>query len=309
VSEKAPPNVTEGLPLHGGDIQAASKRYGIAPDQWIDLSTGVAPNSYPIPAIPNDVYHRLPYPSKSLAKAVMHYYGQEGLAVAGSQAAIQALPYCLAKHPVLLPSIGYEEHKRHWSYAGNAIHFYSSLYPSDAKQAIDDYLAQPSPMHLVLINPNNPTALEFSVEQINEWAAQMHEDAYIIVDEAFADVNPELSMLNHSNGAEQNSAGQSRIIVMRSFGKFFGLAGIRLGFVFANAFVKRRLEERLGSWGVNGPAQIIAEQALLNTHWQQHQRANIAASSQQLSDLLLEMLENFQGSEARDKNAMNRVDM
>ena len=249
------------IPLHGGDLVAASQRYGIAINEWIDLSTGLNPNAYPVGELTADVFSALPYLQFEFSQQVKSYYGQKDfLAVAGSQQIIQLLPDCLPAFSLLAPQYGYREYVDCWLRAGCELELYPSLCQREAQQAIDKALVIDGARHLLLINPNNPTGITFSTKKIMAWAQLLHRDAYLIVDEAFMDITPEQSLL----------AGElpDNVIVLRSFGKFFGLAGIRLGFVFCNHLMLKRFSQRCGLWSINGPAQAIAIKALADVAWQ-----------------------------------------
>jgi len=268
--------------FHGGDIISASQHYDIPIDQWIDLSTGINPEPYPVIDILGDIsaqaFECLPYlQTDFLDSAGAYYLGPDYdeaddhrrrlLAVPGSQSVIQILPACLAKLPVILPELGYQEHVHAWREAGAELAFYDALELSTAKDQIDSLIAHNPAQHLLVINPNNPSGLQFSIQQLNIWAQQLSGEGYLIVDEAFIDTQPENSLLAQ--------APINNLVVLRSFGKFFGLAGLRLGFVFANENLCAQLQHRIGPWSINGPAQEIATHALQNTAWQQQASIDI----------------------------------
>lgn len=251
------------LPLHGGDIQSAAQQFNRPVDQWIDLSTGMNPEPYPIPAIPVKFFNDLPYSSNSLLAAAKKYYRTEALLpVAGSQAAIQLLPQVLSRLPVLLPDIGYQEHQHQWQASGVEVAHYGAMDTVTIRTQIDRQIALNPNQHLVVIRPNNPTTALVSCEYLLASAAKLGPSAYMIVDEAFIDTTPECSLLNACKLP-------SNVIVLRSFGKFFGLAGIRIGFICAVPALLEVLENRAGVWAVNGPAQYIAAQALNDQVWQE----------------------------------------
>ncbi len=269
VSEKNSPGEEV---IHGGDLQAASKKYGIKKHQWIDLSTGLNPNSYPVNNIPPEVFSELPYLSADLMHSAAKYYGHDSfIAVNGTQLAIQTLPNILPKFDMLMPKLGYQEHALHWQKAGVNIERYQATNQSCAVEEIDGLLSKNNTRHLLIINPNNPSGLTFQPDQIVNWAKQLDKGCYVVVDEAFMDLNPKYSVLN----AEM----PDNIIVLRSFGKFFGLAGIRMGFVFAAKNILDQLQQKLGLWAVNGPAQYLAIQALKDEKWQAQARKGIETSS------------------------------
>lgn len=261
-------------PEHGGNLLSASQHYDIPLELWIDLSTGVNPNAYPVKQINTLSFNDLPYLRPDFVRSAQNYYlsGYDSLsllAIPGSQWAIQQLPKLLNNYPVLVPSIGYQEHSKHWS-KSNAIIRYPDLTLEEQIAFIDEAIDECSKQHLVVINPNNPTGTLVPRSQLLKWAEALDQGAYLIVDEAFIDVK-EGSLLCHEWLPDN-------IIVLRSFGKFFGLAGIRLGFVFAESEVIRALESELGLWQVNGPAQELGTQALSDSAWQERARAVIANS-------------------------------
>ena len=256
------------LPLHGGDVIAASEHFGIAIDDWLDLSTGMNPSPYPIANIPVEAFHVLPYTQSAFVDAVYHYYGRHDfLSLCGSQAAIQHLPNILEKFPVLVPKIGYQEHQLNFSKAGNRLACYNSFDTDQSFSEIMASLHSNAQQHVVVIRPNNPTGIWLSTEQLMVISERLSDHAYLIVDEAFIDITPSLSLLNNKLA--------NNIIVLRSFGKFFGLAGVRLGFIFAHNKVLNALSEKLSLWQLNGPAQAIAIQALNDKVWQCNARQKL----------------------------------
>ncbi len=273
--------------IHGGDLFAASERYGIPVEQWLDLSTGINPESYPPGDLPPQVFKQLPYLQPAFLKAAAEYYGSDQfLAVNGSQPVIQALPQVLERLPVLLPEVGYDEHRYHWARNGNQLSFYSAFDLKAATEQIESQLALGGPFHLVVINPNNPSGLTFLPQTLISWAERMPEGGAVIIDEAFVDTTPEQSVLRQ--------ALPDNMVVLRSFGKFFGLAGLRLGFAFSNEPLRLRLQEGLGLWQVNGVAQAVASEALTDVAWQQGARSDIEMNNQFTQRLLAPLAELLQ---------------
>ena len=268
------------LPLHGGDLQQASQHFDVPVEKWIDLSTGINPEPYPVTELDAAAFQQLPYLKPEFIQAAQSYYlgddntdlGMDNLlAVSGTQAVIQLLPECVLSLPVLLPELGYQEHRLQWLHSGAEVTNYPSIVHETSVSFISKSLQQNNRQHLVIINPNNPSGLQFTPSQLQVWAKSLAEGAYLIIDEAFMDTQPECSVL-----AEHF---ESNMIVLRSFGKFFGLAGLRLGFVFANQELIQTLQKRLGLWAINGPAQSIATIAFQDKAWQQQARVNISKAA------------------------------
>jgi len=254
---------------HGGKLREAARLYGR--NDWIDLSTGINPHGYPAPALPADAWHRLPEPDPELVAAACAYYGAPALLpVAGTQAAIQALPRLRAPSRVTVSAPSYAEHAHAWGKYGHVLRLaaYTEL---DA--AVD------SSEVVVVVNPNNPTGETIAPERLLNWAARLGaRSGWLVVDEAFSDTDPALSVAAH--------AGQTGLIVLRSVGKFFGLAGLRLGFVGADAATLHALADLLGPWAVSGPAQAVALQALRDHDWQRTTSSRLEAAGKRMRELL-----------------------
>ena len=256
---------------HGGGLRAAAERYGIPPSDWLDLSTGINPQGWPVPPIPATVWQRLPEVDDGLEAAAAAYYGAESLLpVAGSQAAIQGLPQLREPGRVGVLHPSYAEHAHAWRRAGHQV----ELLPAEG---LDGALGRLDA--LVLIHPNNPTGVRFPVESLLDWRARLAaRGGWLVVDEAFMDATPEGSLAHH--------IGLPGLIVLRSLGKFFGLAGARAGFVLAEPVVLDRLRESLGPWAVTGPSRWVAARALSDRDWQAEMRTRLDRAGHRLADLL-----------------------
>ncbi|MCJ8338123.1 MAG: aminotransferase class I/II-fold pyridoxal phosphate-dependent enzyme [Pseudomonadales bacterium] len=273
--------------LHGGDIISASEQFGIALDQWIDLSTGLNPDAYPSANVPDFVFRQLPYLQPDFLAASASYYGSGNfIPLIGSQMLIQNLPHCVDKHPVLLPEVGYCEHRKSWLNASFELRSYPAFDLAKAIKAIDTAISEQPQQHLVVINPNNPSGLLIDAEQLLRWAGKLASGCYLIVDEAFIDVEPGQSVLAHDWPAN--------VLVLRSFGKFFGLAGIRIGFAFCTGQLRQRIQRQLGLWMINGPAQYLAGKAMSDKVWQDTARVQIERAATVTQQLFLPLIKRIQ---------------
>ena len=217
---------------HGGRLRAAAQQYGILLSEWLDLSTGLAPWPFSFPAVPASVWQRLPEAEDGLASVAAPRYGAaQVLPVAGAQAAIQLLPQLRsAGSRVGIAAPCYAEHAHAWQRAGHRL---LELRDEAIEAALDELDV------LLLVNPNNPTGRVFAPEQVLAWHERLAaRGGWLVVDEAFIDATPELSLAAHSH--------TPGLIVLRSFGKFYGLAGVRLGFVLAEPSLLNDLNKRLG---------------------------------------------------------------
>lgn len=259
---------------HGGRLRQAAARYGIPLGAWLDLSTGINPHAYPVPPIPAVDWQRLPEDDDGLEAAAAAYYGSDALVVtAGSQAALQALPGLVPGKRVTMLAPTYAEHPHAWRERRlrkvaaahlDAVHLDAAVEDSDV---------------VVLVHPNNPTGTRFARERLLDWHRRLAaRGGWLVVDEAFVDTAPDLSLASE--------AGREGLVVLRSLGKFFGLAGARVGFVLAPAALRQRLAERLGPWAVSGPSRRAARAALADRPWQEAMRARLAAEADRLAALL-----------------------
>ncbi len=256
---------------HGGRLRRAASEYAIPLESWLDLSTGINPNGWPVPELPATAWQRLPETDDGLEQAAREYYhAPDLLPVAGSQAAIQALPRLRATCRVGVITPGYGEHAHAWERAGHRLR---PLVADKIDTEIDNLDV------LVVINPNNPTGVCFTREQLLHWHSELADrNGWLVVDEAFMDATPEQSI------ADQTSL--PGLIVLRSLGKFFGLAGARIGFVSARPELLARLNDLLGPWSINGPARWIATTALKDRAWQAEARQWLQSSERRLKKLL-----------------------
>lgn len=253
---------------HGGKLLAAAARYGIEQDHWLDLSTGINPTGWPVPAIPDAVWQRLPEAEDGLLEAAAAYYGCNSvLPVAGSQAAIQALPRLRTACRVGVPHPAYAEHAHAWRAAGHAVVAWDANHNIDALDV------------LVLVHPNNPGGQTYTrAELLDRHARLAARGGWLVVDEAFIDATPLESLAD--------VCPRPGLILLRSLGKFFGLAGARVGFVLAEPTLLAALNKLLGPWAVSAPSRWVARATLADTAWQLATRATLPAAGARLAALL-----------------------
>jgi len=271
---KSPAGVYDPLP-HGGRLNVAVQAYGIPLPHWQDLSTGISPWSWPVPAqIPSAVWRNLPENDELCVVAAEHYHCaiSNCIPVAGSQVAIRQIPQLLPAARVAVPRVGYQEHRLSWQLAGHEVAEYSAF------DELRDMVCAGDVQHIVVINPNNPTAEFWLPRQLEQLSAELLRkagpNAVILVDEAFAD----------SRRSEDSviASELENVIVLRSLGKFYGLAGLRLGFVIGRHPSLAALRTLLEPWSVSSPAVYLGTMALRDKAWQTEQRQRLSVSSSQL---------------------------
>lgn len=242
----------DGLRIHGGRIDLAASLYPSAPKPWIDLSTGINPIPWPVPAVSPARYQRLPFAREiaEMTAAAAAAYGLPAnatmLPVPGSEIAIRLLPRMIGDGRVGILAPTYGSHASVWRAAGADVHEFAELPDPDRRDL----------KTLIVVNPNNPDGRIVSRADLAAFARAMTSNGgRLIVDEAFADLRPEVSLL----ALPELPAGT---IVLRSLGKFFGLAGLRVGFIIVTEPDATAWRQLLGDWPVSGPACEIATSAL-----------------------------------------------
>lgn len=242
-------------PDHGGGIDAACTRWGGSRADWLDLSTGINPRPYPIPTLPRDAWTALPdrVAFAALEQAARRFWripdGAALIAAPGASALIARIPALLPPGRIAIPAPTYNEHARAFRAAGWTV-------ADDATEA------------RVIVHPNNPDG-------------RLHPaptTPFAVIDESFCDVTPDTTHM-----AQATRPGT---LILKSFGKFWGLAGARLGFAIGDPALIDRLKPMIGPWSVPGPTLAIATAALNDATWAQETRARLAQDSQRLDRLM-----------------------
>ncbi|MEL7452312.1 MAG: threonine-phosphate decarboxylase CobD [Pseudomonadota bacterium] len=260
--------------LHGGATDGMRKRFPNAPEPWIDLSTGINPWPYWDTTVSSEAFKRLPTEAAyraclcAMAKAIGT--ADEFVALApGSELLIRLLPLLIHPRKVAILSPTYSDHSVVWRQAGaDVIETNSPLADVEAVEAI------------IICNPNNPDGRTFSPDVLEEARRELAQrGGWLIVDEAYGDLDPTNSI--------SPAGGRDGQIIIRSFGKFFGLAGTRLGALIAPAPLRAAMADQLGVWPVSGGALEIGARAYADLDWQAGTRIALADASARLKDILL----------------------
>jgi len=264
--------MSEARIWHGGDLDEARRLFPGAPEPWIDLSTGINPIAYPVPALPASLFERLPLPADhcDLETAAAEAYGAADpamvVAAPGTQVLINLLPLLRPRSRVAILGPTYAEHAQAWRAAGHEVSEVAS--PDEADRA--DVV--------VLVNPNNPDGRTVARDVLLALAERLRSrSGWLVVDEAFADFDADETIVPALPG---------NAVVLRSFGKTYGLAGVRLGFAIAAEDLALRFRRMLGPWSVSGPALAVGRQALRDRAWLNAARAGRGQDACRLDTLL-----------------------
>ena len=247
-------------PDHGGGVDAAVAKWGGPRDAWIDLSTGINPLPYPVNDVPVRAWTTLPDQAaqEGLIAAARQFWSvpKEAavLAAPGASALIARIPALRSQNRVQIAQPTYNEHGRAFAAAGWII----------TDQSTDT---------IVAVHPNNPDGRALPV------SGTFPKAEMVVIDESFCDISPQDTMIGH--------ATKPGVIILKSFGKFWGLAGLRLGFAIGDPHLLARLEQMMGPWPVSGPALAVGTAALSDQAWATATRQRLAQDADRLDQLMI----------------------
>ena len=257
-----------------------SARPGVAPARdrtavdWLDLSTPLNPQPYPVPAIAPACWHEWPTDEDGLLPAAARYYGNARLlAVGGVSAAIGAVPELF--RPAVLAGLTPidEAHRAAWRRAGHSLRRLPTLARALAAATPQVLIASPNPLTAMTLPRATLLAAADELDQRGGW---------LIVDETLGDADPANSVASLAGSDEA-----PRLIVLRSLTPFFGLPGARVGFVLGAAEKLDPLRRLLAAYALTTPSRAVARCALEDTAWQTQAREQLAHSAQRLAAMLV----------------------
>ena len=246
---------------HGGGLDDAILKYGGNRTNWLDLSTGINPIPYPIPTVPNHFWHSLPdsQAQSALLSAARKFWkvpnGANIIASSGVSQLIAMLPSLLPVNCVEIIGPTYNEHAAAFQSSGWTVGQTGSV--------------------RVIVHPNNPDGNQHVISKQDAKNTDL-----MIIDESFCDVTPDETLINLTD--------QNNVIVLKGLGKFWGLAGLRLGFAVAAPELIKKITDRVGPWAISGPAQFIGQAALTDNSWIIKTRSRLREDSLRLDNLMIE---------------------
>ena len=259
---------------HGGDLSEAEKIFGLPARGWLDLSTGVNLNPYPNVELTGSSLQMLPQRGKieTLLVAARRCYGVPSdmgiIPAPGSQSLLQCVPTLRSSQRVTVIGPTYAEHTRAWADSGHQVTTVEGLMDARGAEIV------------VIVNPNNPDGQKVPPDQLLGLAnAGIAGNSLLVVDEAFADTGPTISIIPHLRN--------DTTVVFRSFGKFFGLPGLRLGFAVGAPCLVDQLRRKLGPWAVSGPAIEVGTRALNDKPWIESTRIQLLERRKRLDAILI----------------------
>lgn len=252
---------------HGGNLDLAQQQFGGRAEDWIDLSTGINRVPYPVGEVSARAWSALPSRAEieALHQAARHAYRTRApiVAVGGAQAAIQLLPQLAPRGYARILAPTYNEYAGVLSAAGWDVEEVTEL-----SELVGASLA-------IVVNPNNPDGRRYAPNDLLDLLPLVDR---LVVDESFVDAVPELSLAS--------DAEQPGLLILRSFGKFYGLAGLRLGFVIGNSSDIARVVAASGPWPVSGAAIAIGCRALRDDAWAIATTARLLRDCARLDDMV-----------------------
>lgn len=244
---------------HGGGLDAAIAIFGGDRSDWLDLSTGINPVSYPIPNIPNYFWQDLPDSAaqEALLTAARDFWGvpkeAEIIAASGVSQLIAMMPSLQPAGTAKIISPTYNEHA--------------------AAFRANDWIVGTTGDTQVIVHPNNPDGRLCELTP-----ADISKTDLTIIDESFCEVTPNKTLIELSK--------LPNVVILKGLGKFWGLAGLRLGFAVASPELVQKIRDRIGPWAVSGPAQFVGHQALSDLDWANKTRKTLSKNAAKLDQIM-----------------------
>jgi threonine-phosphate decarboxylase len=260
------------MEVHGGNIYAASRDLRCQPASMLDFSAsinplGMAPGAVQVVQASLELATHYPDPDcYELKQALGRFHGIDPECVCignGSTELIFLLPKTLALRRALIPGPTFSEYAAAMRAVGGEVSMLLAPPEEEFRIRLSQVAAalQRSLDCVWLCNPNNPTGQLWTKAQVLElWKKARRVGASLIVDEAFIDYCEADSVVSEATS-------RAGLLVLRSFTKFYGMPGLRVGYLVAEPTVIRRIEAMRLPWSVNNLAQVAAIASLNETSY------------------------------------------
>ncbi|HEY6350373.1 MAG TPA: histidinol-phosphate transaminase [Candidatus Angelobacter sp.] len=145
---------------------------------------------------------------------------------------------------------------------------------------------------VILANPNNPTGTMFDAEATEAFLRRVPEHVLVILDEAysdFADYFAAARGINWSRSFDYVRAGRLNLVVLRTFSKIYGLAGVRLGYACGHPELLQHLARVRSSFSVSALAEAAGVAAIRDKDHVRQTLENNAVGAEWLMERFAEM--------------------
>ncbi len=253
---------------HGGNVYETASRLGCSPDKILDYSASINPFGPPEGLADEFIayFHRLQhYPdigNTALIDALSDFHGisREHIVVGnGSTELIYWLPIALGIQSATVSLPTFSEYRKAFELQGVKLHKLITTCATDFQPTLEQLRSAceaTTPEAILLTNPGSPSGALIS-QDVREWLIQWSrkQDAFSIVDEVFVDFCEEQSLKKHLEDS-------TNLVLIRSMTKFFGVPGLRLGYLLTSRPIAERMRSALPPWSVNTLAQIAGTYCL-----------------------------------------------
>ena len=268
---------------HGGNLRRLGILAGLPLEKIIDFSASINPLGPPDwlrPLISSKIASIVHYPDPdclSLVGSISNCYGvtaDEVIVANGSTELLYLLPRAFRSTRAVIPVPAYTDYALSTELCGLTVE--KVMMKEEDGFVLDIVLLESCLQEgdLVYIGrPNNPTGLSCGAEVLRRLATD-NPEAFFIIDEAFADFVEGIDRLTRNR--------PSNVAVLCSFTKIFGIPGMRLGCMVADADVVGRVKKLIPPWSVNTFAQAVGEEALKDEEYKRRTREFVKVQRERL---------------------------
>ena len=269
---------------HGGNIYEAARVTGRPLTRIVDFSASInplGPSSRALRAVTSALRLLSHYPdpdSTALRNGLADRHGvipEQMLIGNGSSEIIQLLPRALSLRSALIIGPAFSEYARSMLLEGGHSIAVNAKRAEQYRVPIEDAIRmihkKKTKIEAVFVcNPNSPTGQGVSPEDLGKLVEAVSScGAWTIIDETFVDYCEERSILPRLNR-------YSRVVILRSFTKFYALPGLRIGYAVSDEKTVARLRAQQPPWSVNTLAQVAALSSMADVSYARRSRRFMA---------------------------------